>query len=212
MLTAEVIDKRISYALESFFPAIVARVLRFDPVLQTATVVPVNYELHPDGVTKMFAKIEDVPVVLPSIFGTGLTLPKSVIEGSDCLLVNMSRDHDNYHVSGTYPSQPNTARKLAYNDVSALVGWSTYKRSSKCDTDTLDLKYSLDGDAKITLSLTKDGKISIDNTQNELISVLSEALEIIANNTTATIYGASPMNSKAQILAAKAKLDTFKVG
>ena len=60
------------------------------------------------------------------------------------------------------------------------------------------------------IEITTDSTIQIKNGSEELINVLSESLQTIADNTTTTIYGPAPMNSKAQILALKARLDTLK--
>lgn len=57
--------------------------------------------------------------------------------------------------------------------------------------------------------VTKD-TFSMRNSNIELITLLSDLIDTLANNTVNSIYGTSPMNSKPELLSLKNQLDTMK--
>ena len=222
----EFIDKRIEIFADSLYNALPAKIIAYDPNEQTVSVQPAMYEHYPDGASKTFAKLDNVPVIFPSSGGGSITFP--VKKGDNCLLVFCARDFDNFWIDGNFPSRSTTARKLEYNDCVVLLGFKTLDESLKAHSDNVEIRYTQNGsdvckvslqpNGTITLenkdntkvSVLPNGKVRIENSQEELISLLSDLIQTLADTTVTTIYGASPLNSKAQLTQLKAKLDTLK--
>jgi hypothetical protein len=99
------------------------------------------------------------------------------------------------------------------SDAVAIVGLYTKNSHLQPDPKDVVLKFK---DNKLILK--EDGnveihtksKYSVYNDQEELIALLSDIVNTIANTTVNTYYGLSPLNAKPDILALKAKLDSFK--
>lgn len=177
----------------------------------TITVRPLIDYQHSDGGISECPTIYNVPVVNPSAGGGLLSFPIQV--GDTVLLQFSMRDISEWlEGSGEATVEP-TMRVHDQSDGIAVIGLYTKNSHLQPDPKDVVLKFK---DNSITLKddgnieVVTKSKFSVTNDAEELINVLSEAIEAIANTTVSTIYGATPLNAKAQILSIKNRLDSFK--
>lgn len=222
----EVAIQQIAFDREQLSTNVPCTVVSYDNVKQTITARPVMYDMFPDGASKGLADIPSVPVLFYGSGGGSLTVP--IKKGDPCWVSFSQRAFDTWWMTGKLPSQPSTQRMHDYNDAVAILGLKDRQNSLQASTENVELRYEDDSGNlinKITMSPNGDvvienknnvkvqlldGKVRIENNQEELINLLSELIGVVANNTTNTIYGTSPMNSKPQLEALKARLDTLK--
>lgn len=207
----EVIQSHIANFETQLFTALPATIVSFDANEQTATVAPVMLEPYTDGVVAKISEIDYVPVMFPSAGGGALTFP--VKAGDEVLLVFSSRNYDVWWNTGEVDKLPSTRRFNDLTDAIAIVGLTSRNNSTQASTEDVVLKFNgndiiLKADG--TLESTTTSTFSLSNGQEEFVNVLSEALQTIADATVNTVYGISPLNNKAAILAVKSRLDTFK--
>ena len=113
---------------------------------------------------------------------------------------------------GSSVTEP-TQRMHDMSDAVAVVGLYTKNSHLQPDPTDVVLKFK---DNKLVLKedgnveIHSKSKYSVYNDQEELIALLSDIVDTIANTTVNTIFGPTPLNSKAQIMQLKTKLDTFK--
>lgn len=195
----------------NLFTALPATVEEFNSEEQTVLVKPVGLEADTDGLSREFPLIGDVPVVFTGAGGGSLTFP--VTKGDEVLLVFSARNYDTWWDTGKVDSHPSTQRYHNLTDAVAIIGLTSKNNSVKASIEDVELKFEgnmyrqkADGTTEIETQST----LAISNTQEELITVLSDTLQAIADITSNTIYGISPINNKVDILALKARLDTFK--
>lgn len=206
-----VIQSYIDNFETQLFTSLPAKVISFDAEEQTVSVQPTILEAYTDGLNSEFPEIDDVPVVFPSAGGGSLTFP--IKTGDEVLLVFSSRNYDTWWDTGESPSLSTSQRFNEITDAIAIVGLTSKNNSVKASTEDVELKFNnnlirLVSDGTIEIE-TKD-TISVTNSNEELIKVLSDALQAVADITTNTIYGPTPINNKPDVLAIKARLDTFK--
>lgn len=205
-----VLEKEIDIFKERVNVSIPAVIQEFDPEEQVARVKPTIYEMYKDGVTKSMPDIFYVPVIFPSSGGGSLTFP--VKKGDEVMLVFSQRAFDQWWVSSKVPSKPTVQRYHDYNDAVAIIGLKSRQNSLKASTENVELRFDDDQGKMINkITMTPEGKFKIENKEEELLSLLSELIQVVANNTTNTIYGPSPMNSKPELEALKTRLDKLKV-
>ena len=222
----EVAIQQIAFDREQLSTNVPCTVVSYDNVKQTITARPVMYDMFPDGASKGLADIPSVPVLFYGSGGGSLTVP--IKKGDPCWVSFSQRAFDTWWMTGKLPSQPSTQRMHDYNDAVAILGLKDRQNSLQASTENVELRYEDDNGNlinKITMSPNGDvvienknnvkvqlldGKVRIENSQEELINLLSELIDVVANNTTNTIYGTSPMNSKPQLEALKTRLDTLK--
>lgn len=222
----EVAIQQIAFDREQLSTNVPCTVVSYDNVKQTITARPVMYDMFPDGASKGLADIPSVPVLFYGSGGGSLTVP--IKKGDPCWVSFSQRAFDTWWMTGKLPSQPSTQRMHDYNDAVAILGLKDRQNSLQASTENVELRYEdKSGNLinKVTMSPNGDvvienknnvkvqlldGKVRIENSQEELINLLSELIDVVANNTTNTIYGTSPMNSKPQLEALKTRLDTLK--
>lgn len=222
----EVAIQQIAFDREQLSTNVACTVVSYDNVKQTITARPVMYDMFPDGASKTMADIPSVPVLFYGSGGGSLTVP--IKKGDPCWVSFSQRAYDTWWATGKLPSQPSTQRLHDYNDAVAILGLKDRQNSLQASTENVELRYEDDNGNlinKVTMSPNGDvvienknnvkvqlldGKVRIENSQEELINLLSELIDVVANNTTNTIYGTSPMNSKPQLEALKTRLDTLK--
>lgn len=222
----EVAIQQIAFDREQLSTNVPCTVVSYDNVKQTITARPVMYDMFPDGASKGLADIPSVPVLFYGSGGGSLTVP--IKKGDPCWVSFSQRAFDTWWMTGKLPSQPSTQRMHDYNDAVAILGLKDRQNSLQASTENVELRYEDDNGNlinKVTMSPNGDvvienknnvkvqlldGKVRIENSQEELINLLSELIDVVANNTTNTIYGTSPMNSKPQLEALKTRLDTLK--
>lgn len=206
-----IINNKIQAFEDQLATAIPAIVVSFNSEEQTITAKPVGLEAHTSGHSSEFAEIDDIPVMFPSSGGGSLTFP--IEAGDEVLLVFSARNYDTWWDTGESESLSTTQRYHDFSDAIAILGVRSRKNSVKASTEDVELKFKDN-----LLRLVKDGSvelevketISISNSQEELVSLISESLQLMADITSNTVYGISPVNNKVQILELKARLDTFK--
>ena len=222
----EVAIQQIAFDREQLSTNVPCTVVSYDNVKQTITARPVMYDMFPDGASKGLADIPSVPVLFYGSGGGSFTVP--IKKGDPCWVSFSQRAFDTWWMTGKLPSQPSTQRMHDYNDAVAILGLKDRQNSLQASTENVELRYEDDNGNlinKVTMSPNGDvvienknnvkvqlldGKVRIENSQEELINLLSELIDVVANNTTNTIYGTSPMNSKPQLEALKTRLDTLK--
>lgn len=222
----ETIKNEIAYDREDLSTNVACTVISYDNVKQTITARPVMYHMDADGVSSRMSDIPSVPVLFYGSGGGSLTVP--IKKGDPCWVSFSQRAFDTWWMTGKLPSQPSTQRMHDYNDAVAILGLKDRQNSLQASTENVELRYEDDNGNlinKVTMSPNGDvvienknnvkvqlldGKVRIENSQEELINLLSELIDVVANNTTNTIYGTSPMNSKPQLEALKTRLDTLK--
>jgi hypothetical protein len=208
---ATVIQSYVDDFQTQLFTALPAKVVSFNSEQQTVVVKPTMLEPYTDGLTSEFPEIADVPVMFPSAGGGSLTFPIKV--GNEVLLVFSSRNYDTWWDTGDSETMSTTKRFNDINDAIAIVGLTSRDKSVQASTEDVELKFNgnvirlvSDGTVEIDTKET----ISVNNSSEELITVLSDALQAISDITTNTAYGPAPINNKPDVLAIKARLDTFK--
>lgn len=167
---------------------------------------------HSDAQVSECPVIYNVPVVQPSAGGGLLSFP---IQIGDTVLIEFSMRNIESWLEGDGGSvTENTQRYHDMSDAVAVIG--LYTKNTHLSPDPVDvvLKFK---DNKVVLKddgnveIHTKSKFSVYNQQEELISLLSDIVDTIANTTVSTIYGPTPLNSKAQILQLKSQLDSFKL-
>jgi pterin-4a-carbinolamine dehydratase len=193
------------------FTAIPATISKFDKETQTISANPVMLEPYSDGLNAKLPTINRVPVVFPSGGGGSLTFPLKV--GDEVLLVFSGRNYDTWWDTGNTDKLSSTHRFHEYSDAIAIVGLTSKNNSTKAHDTDVELKFN-DNSLRLTesgdVAIASSSKFSVSNSSEELISILSETLQAISDITTNTLYGPSPIINKADILALKGRLDTFK--
>lgn len=175
------------------------------------SVRPVIDMQHSDGQVSECPEIFNVPVVNPSAGGGLLSFPIAI--GDSVWLEFSMRNIEKWLQGGGESVTEPTMRLHDLSDGVAVIGMYTKNNHLSPDPKDVVLKFKdnsirLKDDGNVEI-ITKS-KYSVNNDAEELIAVLSEAIEAIANTTVSTVYGPTPLNSKAQILAIKNRLDTFK--
>lgn len=155
--------------------------------------------------------LQDIPVIFPSAGGGILSFP--IQKGDNVLLVFAKNSLDKWKVGKGDKVVLDSKRSHNLSDAIAIIGLTTTQNTLSLNPEDVELKYT---DNSITLKtdgsidvMVKD-KLAVNNSTDELISVLSDALQAVADITTNTAYGVSPINNKPDVLAIKARLDTFK--
>ena len=193
------------------FTSLPAKVTSYNSVEQTISARPVMNEPFKDGDVSEFPEIDHIPVVFTGAGGGVLTFPIQV--GDEVLLTFSSRSFDTWWVTGSTQELSTTQRYNDITDAVAIIGLTSKDNSVQANTEDVELKYN-----GASQQLKKDGTIelvttstfSLSNEEQEFVSVLSDALQAIADITTNTVYGVSPINNKIDVLAIKSRLDTFK--
>lgn len=193
------------------FTSLPATVLSWNSEEQTISARPVMLEPYTDGDVSKLPTINDIPVTFPSAGGGSLTFPIKI--GDEVLLVFSARNYDSWWETGEVDSLSTTQRFHEITDAIAILGLTSKNKSVKANVEDVELKFNdnsiqLKKDGTIEV-VTKD-TISITNSNEELVNVLSDALQAIADITTKTQYGFSPIVNKSDVLAVKQRLDTFK--
>jgi hypothetical protein len=166
---------------------------------------------HSDGQVSECPEIFNVPVINPSAGGGLLSFP---IQIGDTVWIEFSMRNIEEWLEGDGGSvtEP-TQRMHDMSDAVAIVGLYTKNSHLQPDKKDVVLKFK---DNKLVLKedgnveIHSKSKYSVYNDQEELVALLSDIVDTIANTTVNTIFGPTPLNSKAQIMQLKAKLDTFK--
>ncbi len=166
---------------------------------------------HSDGQVSECPEIFNVPVINPSAGGGLLSFP---IQIGDTVWIEFSMRNIEEWLEGDGSSvtEP-TQRMHDMSDAVAIVGLYTKNSHLQPDPKDVVLKFK---DNKLVLKedgnveIHSKSKYSVYNDQEELIALLSDIVDTIGNTTVSTIYGPTPLNSKAQIMQLKTKLDTFK--
>lgn len=208
----DTIQSNIEKYLNNMYTAIPAQVLSYDAALQEVEVQPAINEIYMDGQKAIRGAKSKVPVIFPSAGGGILSFP--IQAGDTVLLLYSMRNIDNWLVGDGGTVDPETLRKFSENDCVALVGLTPTPKLLNPNPDDVELKFK---DNRITLKANGDvevvtaSKLSVSNDSEELISLLSELIQVCADNSVNTIYGITPVNNKPQFQALKQRLDTFKV-
>jgi hypothetical protein len=166
---------------------------------------------HSDGQVSECPEIFNVPVINPSAGGGLLSFP---IQIGDTVWLEFSMRNIEEWLEGDGGSvtEP-TQRMHDMSDAVAIVGLYTKNSHLQPDPKDVVLKFK---DNKLILKedgnveIHSKSKYSVYNDQEELIALLSDIVDTIGNTTVNTIFGPTPLNSKAQIMQLKTKLDTFK--
>ena len=191
-------------------PAVVTDASLYEST-STVSVKPVIDLLHSDGQVSECPTIFNVPVINPSAGGGVLSFP--IKEGDTVMLQFSMRNIENWLEGSGESVTEQTTRHHDQSDGIAVIGLYTKNNHLQPDPNDVLLKFKgnsirLKEDGNVEV-VTKN-KFSVNNQQEELISLLSDIVNTIANTTVSTFYGLSPLNSKAQILQLKNRLDTFK--
>ena len=208
---ADAIQSHINNYKTQMFTSLPAKVTSYNSKEQTISARPVMNEPFKDGEVSEFPEIDYIPVIFTGAGGGVLTFPIQV--GDEVLLTFSSRSFDTWWTTGETQKLSTTQRYNDITDAVAIIGLTSKDKSVKANTEDVELKYNGN-----TILLKKDGTLeavttstlNITNDSEELITVLSDALQALADVTTNTIYGVSPINNRIDVLAIKSRLDTFK--
>lgn len=210
------------------FTSLPATVISIDHEQQTITAQPVMLEPYTDGDISEFPSIDHVPIIFPSAGGGSLTFP--VKAGDEVLLVFSARSYDTWWNTSQTLQLSSTQRYHNITDAIAIVGLTSKPNSVNPHPEDVELKFGknfikLKADDSIeihaeknliklpndgTVEIHTDSTLKVTNNQEELVSLLSDALQLMSEITVNTIYGISPVNNKIQIQQLKTRLDTFK--
>lgn len=191
-------------------PAIVES---YNPEDCTVDCYPAIYAIEKDGVVQKEQILEAVPVIFPSASDVAITFP--IKKGDSVWLQFSMRDMTRWLEGDEEYSVPPTMRKHNMNDAVAFAGIHKYSKSPVKDSESVNIYYkdsfiSIKPDGHIDINV--NDTFSVTNSSGELIDWLSQLLGILESTTVNTVYGVSPLNTKAQITSLKSLLDTMKKG
>lgn len=208
----DAIQSHIKSLQHNLYTSLPARVLTYNADKQIVDVEVLIKRSYSDSLeNRSPVVLYAVPVSFPSAGGGILSFP--VAKGDLVLLVFGMMSIDEWSVGSGDPVTPKDNRRQSINDAIAIAGIGTQRNNLKPHAEDVELKFK-DNNFKLkadgTVTQTTTSTWSVKNENEELINVLSEALQVISDITTNTVYGPSPVNNKVDILAIKARLDTFK--
>lgn len=208
----DTIETHIQRFESSLYTATPAIVETYDPETATISCYPAIYKADKDGVLLQESILEGVPVMFPSTKYTAITFP--LTKGDKVMLLFGQQDMDLWLESSDDIEKPQTLRRHNVNDAVAYPTTLKYNsgvvRAGTEDGLNIQFKDSniyVDPDGGVDIAATK---FSVTNDTGELVAWISELLQILEATTVNTVYGVSPLNTKAQIASLRAELDTIK--
>ncbi len=202
----QVIDGAIEsklYDLHTWLPAKIVKVKGN----QKVDIQPLLKRKYKDGTLVLLPVIQDVPVYMPRGAAFYIKLPVAV--GDTGIALFSERSLDVWKVQGG-TVDPQDPRRHDISDAVFLPGLYPFNNQIAGAAADMVLK-----NGSLTMTLKPTGKIQIANTNNELISILSELLDTLKNNTyTLTQLGPQPFiaSTKTALQTLKDKIDTLKEG
>lgn len=208
----DTIESHISRFESGLYTATPAIVETYDSETATISCYPAIYKADKDGVLLQESLLEGVPVMFPSTKDAAITFP--LTKGDKVMLLFGQQDMDTWLESAEDIDKPQTLRRHNLNDAVAYP--TTLKYNSGVvktgaeegfNVQFKDSNVYIDPDGGVDI---KAGKFSVTNDTGELVAWISELLQILEATTVNTVYGVSPLNTKAQIASLRAELDTIK--
>jgi hypothetical protein len=182
--------------------ATLARVERYDQAGQVVEVTPLVDDVDDDGRVTTYRRLAGVPVLQPTGYGGGLTLP--IAAGDHGLLIFTERATDEAVETGR-PGTPRDHRRYHLSDGFFVPGLRLGDHVARAQyTDAVELSC---GDVRVTL---RDGRVAIGVGGVELLKVLSDALQTLST-TTVLVQGAPvPLSSAAALATLRTQLETIR--
>ena len=172
---ADLIQIIVDHNLESLFTGLPAKIIKYDPTSQKATVQSLIKRRDrdaddnaKDGLKDM-ALIQGVPVIFPSAGNGILSFPVKV--GDTVLLVYCARSTDNFVYSdGTTPVDPKDFRFHDYNDCFAIPGLYPFKKALGSHPSDVVLRANVGTGSECSIALKPSGDI-VATSPTKIISV-----------------------------------------
>lgn len=207
----DAIDSHVKRLANNLYTSLPAIVEKYDPSTQSVTVKPTLNLTTKAGQELVWPPFNNIPLIFPSGGGGSLTFP--IKKGDNVLLTFSKNSIDEWKETQGKSVKVKSKRSHAISDAIAIAGLGTLRKHNSPDPDNVELKFKgtsvkllESGDVEIT----SGGTIKLQNDTVELIDTLSNLIDELSSITVNTVYGASPVNNKVQLLAIKDQLDTLK--
>lgn len=191
----DVINANLDLALQDLHTCLPARIVKYNPETQRATVQPLIKDKSRDD-TRDFSLIQGIPVVFPSdgLGNSIMTFPVAI--GSIVIVWFFERNADTFKLSeGDTPVAPDDARMHDYNDAVAVAGLYPFgKAIGSHPTDTV-IRMNVDTELESNIHLTPSGNIIINSAKDTNINIGQNATINVTGTADVTVGGKTTLNS-----------------
>ncbi len=174
--------------IESIHAGLPAKIVKYDPQTQKATVQPlIKYrdrsgDADPNGL-KDLPVIQNIPVIHPSAGTAIVSFPVQV--GDIVALMFCSQSIDNFTISdGVTPVDPQDYRSFHVDDCYAVLGLYPFSKALGSHPSDLEIRMNSGTSNEVKIALNPAGELIITSPTNVIVNA-TDNVEV--NTTTATI-------------------------
>lgn len=176
-LLSSLVEMVVSERVSSIHAGLPAKIVKYDPKTQKATVQPLikykdrSSDTDPDGLKDM-PVIQNIPVIHPSAGTAIVSFPVQV--GDIVALMFCSRSIDNFLISdGSRPIDPQDYRQFHTDDCYAVLGLYPFSKALGSHPSDLEVRMNSGTPKEVKIALNPEGEVVITSPTNTIVNSTS---------------------------------------
>ena len=183
----DVIGQKILDERQAQWGEIPGKIVSFDPQTQTATIQPL-YKPRFNGKAVDMPQLLEVPVRFARA-GGGMAVTFPVKEGDHVTLRPQMRSTENYHAEAD--GAASDARSFNLSDMEAFLEGGESLKDAIPGLDSMNAHFRFNAAGTYGIRGSADGKFKIEGSQGDIMDLLTQVVELLADDTLIINYGSS---------------------